>query len=144
MPDGRLAAIVRAGLVLPHHGAAEWKPATYAERHLLEQGRVLDGMRVDLLREISRLRQRVNELETSRAVLQVPPLSDRHRAVIAAAAVGETVPETAARLRLARGTVHQYRHYAVRAIGAHSMEQAVGLAVAAGVVTAAPAGGEDR
>lgn len=138
MPGERLAAIVRAGLVLPHRGAVEFKPATYGERHLLEQARILDGMRTDLVREVYRLGQRVRELEAARAV-QVPPLSDRHRAVLQAAAVGEAPPETAARLHLTTGTVHHYRYHAVRAIGARNIPHAVALAVDGGAVQVPPA-----
>lgn len=143
MPDERLAAIVRTGLVLPNRGVGEWTPATHGERHLADQARMLDGMRVALVREVRRLRQRVHEVEASSGVVQVPPLSDRHRAVIEAAAVGETVPETAARLLLTRGTVHHYRHHAVREIGARNMAHAVALAVAAGQITVTPAAGGD-
>lgn len=132
-----LATIIRTGLVLPKlpFPGRSWEPRTGAERHLLGQARALDLVRRQLLGEIGRLRQELGEREVRRMhVLTGPtrPLTAQQLEVLAGAATGETLEETASRMCLSFHTVKSHRVRAVKRLGARDMTHAVALAMAAG------------
>ncbi|MFD8936663.1 LuxR C-terminal-related transcriptional regulator [Streptomyces sp. NPDC059578] len=63
------------------------------------------------------------------------PLTAAQLAVLTSAAYGETGQQTAARLRIAYGTVRTHRRRARAALGARTAEQALAMVIAAGWVT---------
>ncbi|MGW7201075.1 response regulator transcription factor [Streptomyces chryseus] len=117
------------GLTLPAPTAPgrTWQPRTTAELHLLREAQRLDGQRRLLLAQVTRL-------------LGVRPgreaLAERHRQVLVGVARGEGPEETGRRLFLSANTVRTHRRKALAALGARSSAHALGLAVAAGLITA--------
>jgi DNA-binding NarL/FixJ family response regulator len=122
----------------------EWKPRTEAEQHLLREGYRLDRVRLVLLEEIGRLRQQAERIPRREAIaaatkaaerLKDCPLTQAQHTVIAAAAAGESVEETAHRLCLSYDTIKSQRVRAVSRLGARSITHAVAICVAAGWIT---------
>lgn len=146
LTDKVLAQMRAAGLARPRSlsPGQEWKPRTDAEQHLLREGYRLDRLRLVLLEEVGRLRKEAGhkprrEVTAASARnadrLKGCPLSPQERAIVAAAAAGESLEETAQRLCLAYDTVKTHRQRAVSRLEARSIPHAVALSVSAGWVT---------
>lgn len=140
IPTGVLATIARIGLVLPRapYPGQPWQPRTEAEAHLLRQARHMDRARQVLLGEVGRLRGALADLHAAdreQGAVQ-RPLTVAQWEALAAAARGETLDETAARLIVSVHTLKSRRARIVRLLGARDLTHAVALAVAAGWLTA--------
>lgn len=147
LTDKVLAQLRTAGLALPKspYPGQAWAPRTDAEQHLLRESRRLDRLRQLLLEEVGRLRKEAGHKPRREVIaaaahtagrLKDCPLSPQERAIIAAAAAGESPQETARRLCLAYDTVKSHRQRALSRLEARSVPHAVALAVAAGWVSA--------
>jgi len=146
LTDRALGQLRMAGLARPRSSAPgqEWQPRTDAEQHLLREGYRLDRIRQLLLEEVGRLRRQVAATPRTEALaaaarsarrLSGCPLSPAELGIIAAAAAGESLQDTADRLCVAYDTVSSQRKRAVARMDAHNIAHAVALAVAAGWVT---------
>ncbi|MFE9296562.1 helix-turn-helix transcriptional regulator [Streptomyces niveus] len=143
-----LRAIARDGLALPRapYPGQKWQPTTPAEKHLVAEGRRLDGHRRRLLAEIARMQLAANRARAARrggrrpvSPVFVEPLTERDLETLTAAAAGESESETAARLGLTTAGVRSRRTTARLRLGATTFAQALVIATAAGVIS--PAGG---
>ncbi|QQM44976.1 helix-turn-helix transcriptional regulator [Streptomyces liliifuscus] len=142
LPADVLEQIRTAGLVLPRppHPGQQWKARTDAETHLLREGYRLDRVRQLLLGELGRLhRVRAEEAarrkRTADAMPPLCPLSQADLAALKSAAAGESSTDTSRRLLMPYDTVRAQRKRAMSRLGARTVTQAVGLAVAAGWIT---------
>jgi DNA-binding CsgD family transcriptional regulator len=137
----------KAGLVLPRppYPGQEWKPRTDAEQHLLGECRRLDRVRQLLLADVGRLRQEVAKTPRRELIaadartadrLRDCPLTQAQIDIVAAAAAGESVEETARRLFLSCDAVKSHRQRAVLRLHARNLAHAVALCTAAGWITA--------
>lgn len=145
--DGKvLAQLRKAGLQRPRppYPGRAWVPHTDAEQHLLREGCRLDRVRLLLLEEIGRLRRETARMPRKEVLaaaartaerLRQCPLSQAEVAIVAAAAAGESVEETAHRLCLPYDTVRSRRQRAVSRLQARSIPHAVALCVSAGWIT---------
>jgi DNA-binding CsgD family transcriptional regulator len=144
LTDKALEQLRLAGLRRPRapHPGQEWAPRTEAEKHLLSEGYRLDRMRQLLLQEVGRLRaqlgvkgarrERIEAAARTADRLSGCPLTAGHLEVLAAAAAGETLEETARRTHVTYEAVTSQRQRAVTRLGARSITHAVALSVAAG------------
>jgi DNA-binding CsgD family transcriptional regulator len=142
--DGEVLARIRTGgLRLPLSApGVTWQPRTATETHLLREGQRLDRVRQLLLGEVGWLRARLGvaagrrgrAAAAARAAerLVACPLSTGQLAIVAAAAAGESVEETARRLSVTGEAVKSQRQRAVHAMSARNMTHAVAVSVAAG------------
>lgn len=146
-----LRAIARDGLVLPRgrYPGQRWQPQTEAEKHLHGQAEKLERYRLRLLAEIARMQLTENrkrehraeaeaQAETSGTVpgASLEGLTRRDLEVLAAAAEGETLGETAERLGLATTTIKSRRSAARSRLGAPTFARALVIATEAGLVSA--------
>ncbi|WP_405994996.1 LuxR C-terminal-related transcriptional regulator [Streptomyces sp. NBC_00986] len=149
MSDRTIKRLSQAGFERPRppYPGKLWQPHTDAEGHLLREGFRLDRARQLLLVEIGRLRAesgtRSRQDVTASAAreaerLRECPLAQRQWHVIAAAAAGETVEGTAARMFLTCDAIKSHRQRALLRLNAHNLTHAVAICVAAGWVSAAP------
>ncbi|MFD3483813.1 hypothetical protein [Streptomyces sp. NPDC058665] len=140
-----IRAIARDGLVLPRapYPGQKWRPTTSAERHLLGEGRRLGRNCERLLAELGRMREQ-QAARRRRAATEDRPagaaafrecLTDCDLEALAAAALGETERQTAARLGLTLSAVKGRRESAAHRVGASTFARALVIATAAGVIS---------
>ncbi|QFR00752.1 hypothetical protein F9278_36365 [Streptomyces phaeolivaceus] len=156
LPDKVLAQLRAKALVLPRgtRPGQGWSPRTDAEMHLLTEGRRLDHARQLLLAEVGRLRHALGtprgdvhekKPEAEKGPQGRCPLSATQLSALIGASRGETLQETAERLRIPYETARTRRSRAISQLKARSATHAVAIAMAAGWITPwQPGGGEGR